>query len=158
MNEVIYLEDGDIATLDGDTYEVHRVSGGEATSPVPVRIEAPPKREGRGRYAHFMHKEIHEQPETLREVMKGRLDHEGGTAVFSGLQRTNEELREWHRIVLTGCGTTYHAALAGESLIEALARIPVECEYASEFRYRNVPLDSRTAVFAMSQSGRRRIP
>ena len=153
VNEVIYLEDGDIATLDGNSYEVHRVSGGEATSPAPVRVEVPPKREGRGRYAHFMHKEIHEQPDTLREAMKGRLDREGATATFSGLQRTNEELREWHRIVLTGCGTTYHAALAGESLIEALARIPVECEYASEFRYRNVPLDSRTAVFAMSQSG-----
>jgi glucosamine--fructose-6-phosphate aminotransferase (isomerizing) len=100
-----------------------------------------------------MLKEIHEQPETLREAMKGRLDLEEATARFTGLHRSNEQLRDLKRIILTGCGTTFHAALAGEYLIESLARIPVECDYASEFRYRNAPLDPETAVFAMSQSG-----
>jgi len=100
-----------------------------------------------------MLKEIHEQPDTLREAMKGRLNHEEATARFTGLHRGNEQLRELKRIILTGCGTTFHAALAGEYMIEALARIPVECDYASEFRYRNTPLDPETAVFAMSQSG-----
>lgn len=117
------------------------------------KIEVEARATGKGGFPHFMLKEIHEQPHALREGMKGRIILEEATARFTGLHRTNEQLRDLKRIILTGCGTTFHAALAGEYMIESLARTPVECDYASEFRYRNAPLDSETAVFVMSQSG-----
>ena len=96
-----------------------------------------------------MLKEIFEQPETIRNAMRGRLDRDAATAVFGGLEPlTPQQLRSVERIVLTACGTSWHAALVGEYMIEALARIPVEVEYASELRYRNPPLDTNTLLFA----------
>jgi len=153
VEDIIYLKDQDIAALDGETFHIATVDGGISAAPKIRKIEVEARATGKGRFPHHMLKEIHEQPETLREAMKGRLNHEEATARFTGLHRGNEQLRELKRIILTGCGTTFHAALAGEYMIEALARIPVECDYASEFRYRNSPLDPETAVFAMSQSG-----
>jgi len=153
VDDVIYMKDQDIAALDGESFHLATVSGSTAAPPKLRKIEVEARATGKGRFAHHMLKEIHEQPETLREAMKGRLDLEEATARFTGLHRSNEQLRDLKRIILTGCGTTFHAALAGEYLIESLARIPVECDYASEFRYRNAPLDPETAVFAMSQSG-----
>jgi glucosamine--fructose-6-phosphate aminotransferase (isomerizing) len=104
-------------------------------------------------YDHYMLKEIHEQPESLRNAMRGRLSDDDATAMFGGLNLTPQQLRSVNRIILTGCGTSWHAALLGEYLIEEFARIPVEVEYASELRYRNPPVDSDTLVFAISQSG-----
>jgi glutamine---fructose-6-phosphate transaminase (isomerizing) len=104
-------------------------------------------------YPHYMLKEIHEQPETLRNTMRGRLSTDEATAHFGGLNLTPQQLRSVNRIVLTACGTSWHAALVGEYLIEELARIPVEVEYASELRYRNPPMDDRTLLFAITQSG-----
>ena len=153
VEDIIYLKDQDIAALDGETFHIATVAGGIVTAPKIRKIQVEARATGKGRFPHHMLKEIHEQPDTLREAMKGRLNHEEATARFTGLHRGNEQLRELKRIILTGCGTTFHAALAGEYMIEALARIPVECDYASEFRYRNTPLDPETAVFAMSQSG-----
>jgi glucosamine--fructose-6-phosphate aminotransferase (isomerizing) len=153
VQDVVYLKDQDIAALDGESFHITKVNGSEATAPKLQKIEVEARATGKGVFPHFMLKEIHEQPHALREAMKGRMIPEEATARFTGLHRTNEQLRDLKRIILTGCGTTFHAALAGEYMIEDLARIPVECDYASEFRYRNAPLDSETAVFAMSQSG-----
>ena len=153
VQDVIYLKDQDIAALDGESFHIAKVNGSEASVPKLRKIEVEARATGKGGFPHFMLKEIHEQPHALREAMKGRIIPEEATARFTGLHRTNEQLRDLKRIILTGCGTTFHAALAGEYMIEDLARIPVECDYASEFRYRNAPLDSETAVFAMSQSG-----
>ena len=106
-----------------------------------------------GGYPHYMLKEIFEQPESLQNAMRGRLDRDEATAVFGGLNLTPQQLRQVNRIVLTACGTSWHAALVGEYLIEEFARIPVEVEYASELRYRNPPLDRDTLLFAITQSG-----
>jgi glucosamine--fructose-6-phosphate aminotransferase (isomerizing) len=106
-----------------------------------------------GPFHHHMLKEIYEQPEALENALRGRFDHEDASAKFGGLNLTTHQLREIDRIVLTACGTSWHAALVGEYLIEEFARIPVEVEYASEFRYRNPPLDKNTIVIALTQSG-----
>jgi glucosamine--fructose-6-phosphate aminotransferase (isomerizing) len=100
-----------------------------------------------------MLKEIFEQPETIRNAMRGRLSLDEATAVFGGLNLPPQQLRAVNRILLTACGTSWHAALVGEYLIEELAQIPVEVEYASELRYRNPPLDHNTLLFAITQSG-----
>jgi glucosamine--fructose-6-phosphate aminotransferase (isomerizing) len=106
-----------------------------------------------GGFAHFMLKEIHEQHETIKAAMRGRLSRDDATAVFGGLNLTPRQLQKVRRIVLTGCGTSWHAALVGEYLIEQFARLPVEVEYASELRYRNPPIDEGTLLFAITQSG-----
>src|SRR2546426_989181 len=100
-----------------------------------------------------MLKEIHEQPDALRNAMRGRLDEGEGSAHFGGLNLDPQRLRQVDRIIMTACGTSYHAALVGEYLFEEFARIPVEVEYASEFRYRNPPIDRTTIVLAITQSG-----
>jgi glucosamine--fructose-6-phosphate aminotransferase (isomerizing) len=100
-----------------------------------------------------MLKEIREQPDTVYNACRGRLRRAEGTAVFGGLNLTARQLRRVRRVVFAACGTSWHAALVGEYLIERLAHLPVEVEYASEFRYRNAPLDDRTLVFVLSQSG-----
>ncbi|MDP4879601.1 MAG: glutamine--fructose-6-phosphate transaminase (isomerizing), partial [Opitutales bacterium] len=104
-------------------------------------------------YDHFMQKEIFEQPTSLENGMRGRFSDDGSTAVFGGLNLNPQELRQIDRILFIACGTAWHACLVAEYLIERFARIPVEVEYASEFRYRNAPLDKNTLVFAISQSG-----
>ena len=100
----------------------------------------------RGDYPHYMLKEIYEQPETLANAMRGRLVAGDGTAHFGGLNLTAQQLRQVDRVIMTACGTSYHAALVGEYLFEELARIPVEVEYASEFRYRYPPVDRSTVA------------
>src|SRR6202041_1372272 len=107
----------------------------------------------KGRYAHFMLKEIHEQPETLENALRGRFEEADATAHFGGLNLDTARLRQVERVIMTGCGTSYHAGLVGEYLFEALARLPVEVGYASEFRYGNPPIDRNTIVLALTQSG-----
>ncbi|MFH1755536.1 MAG: glutamine--fructose-6-phosphate transaminase (isomerizing), partial [Candidatus Latescibacterota bacterium] len=104
-------------------------------------------------YPHFMLKEIFEQPETIQNAFRGRIIRGEGLAKLGGLNMTEQELREIKRIVILGCGTSWHAALIGEYLIEEHARLPVEVEYASEFRYRNPVMESGTVTLAISQSG-----
>ncbi len=104
-------------------------------------------------YPHYMLKEIFEQPETVRNALRGRLSLDEATAIFGGLNLSPGQLRGVNRIVLTACGTSWHAALVGEYLLEELAQIPVEVEYASELRYRNPPIDNQTLFFAITQSG-----
>jgi len=150
--EVIYLDDGDVAVLEPEGYRTIHLERGvvrRAVHEVTWDLEAIEK----GGYPHFMLKEIHEQPDSLRDVMRGRLLEEEGNARLGGVTLSDEELRGIRRIVITACGTSWHAALLGEYLLEELARIPVEVEYASEFRYKNPVLEDGTLVLAISQSG-----
>jgi len=102
---------------------------------------------------HFMLKEIYEQPQTLQDAMRGRLCEDDATAKFGGLNIPPRQLRRVNRVLLTACGTSWHAALVGEYLMEEFARLPVEVEYGSELRYRNPPVDHDTILFSITQSG-----
>ncbi|HLU25792.1 MAG TPA: glutamine--fructose-6-phosphate transaminase (isomerizing) [Longimicrobiales bacterium] len=149
---VVYLDDGEIAVLTRDGYELMSLSGGpveKEVKEVSWDLEAIEK----GGHEHFMLKEIFEQPETLRNALRGRLLEDEGTVKLGGLNMTPEQLREVRNITLIGCGTSWHAALIGEYMLEEVARIPVEVEYASEFRYRNPVVDKDTLVIVISQSG-----
>ena len=107
----------------------------------------------KGVYEHHMLKEIHEQPEALANALRGRLDDAEAGIHFDGLNLDSRRLRKTERLILTACGTSYHAALVGEYLFEEIVRLPVEVEHAGEFRYRNSPVDRNTIVLAVSQSG-----
>jgi len=150
--EAIYLKDYDIAALGRDEFEITSLLGGASGFEVS-KVEFSEEDVSRGDFAHYMLKEIYEQPATIRDAMRGRLSREEATAKLGGLGMTSGELRAIDRIILTGCGTASHAAMCGEYIIEALAHVPVEVEFASEFRYRNLPLPKDTLVFCISQSG-----
>jgi glucosamine--fructose-6-phosphate aminotransferase (isomerizing) len=149
---VVYLDEGEMVVIDDDGYRTFTVEGEAVDKQVDELNWALEQIEKAG-YPHFMLKEIHEQPESVRNAMRGRLLHDVGTAKLGGLNLSEEELRGIKRIVITACGTSYYAGLIGEYLLEEHARIPVEVEYASEFRYRNPILDEGTLVIAISQSG-----
>ncbi|MBC8868936.1 MAG: glutamine--fructose-6-phosphate transaminase (isomerizing) [Planctomycetes bacterium] len=151
-DKIVYLADHQVAVVTADGLRVtHRERGRVSHSVQPLEIETDDV-ELNG-FPHYMLKEIFEQPESLANTMRGRLCAEDATAVFGGLNLTAQELRNADRILLTACGTSWHAGLVGEYLIEQLARIPVEVEYASELRYRNPPVDRGTLLFAITQSG-----
>ena len=150
--DVVYLDDGDYAVLDTNGYRINNFHGAQVNRSVHAvtwDIEVIEK----GGYEHFMLKEISEQPSSLRNVMRGRLLEEEGDSRLGGIADHQPDLRRVRRVVITACGTSWHAALLGEYMIEELARIPVEVEYASEFRYRNPVLEEGTLVLAISQSG-----
>ena len=150
--DVVYLDDGDYAVLDMDGYRIKNIHGAQVNRTrheVTWNLEAIEK----GGYEHFMLKEIFEQPSSLRDVMRGRLLEEDGDSRLGGIADHQPDLSRVKRVVITACGTSWHAALLGEYMIEELARIPVEVEYASEFRYRNPVLEDGTLVLAISQSG-----
>ncbi|WP_420635555.1 glutamine--fructose-6-phosphate transaminase (isomerizing) [Candidatus Palauibacter sp.] len=157
--QVVYLDDDEIAVLTPDGYETSDLGsrlGRAGREPIRKEIShidwdiETIEREG---YPHFMLREIHEQPNTVRDATRGRLLEAEGTARLGGMDELESEISRTERIVLTGCGTSWHAALAGEYLIEEVARIPVEVEYASEFRYRNPIIAPGTLVGGISQSG-----
>ena len=151
-DKIVYMEDHELAVVTADSLRViHRDRGHVSPSVQLLEIEAGGM--DLGGYTHYMLKEIFEQPESIRNAMRGRLDHDAATAKFGGLNLSPQQLRSINRILMTACGTSWHAALVGEYQIEALARIPVEVEYASELRYRNPPLDDHSLVFAITQSG-----
>ncbi len=150
--DAIYLKDYDIAALTKDEFEITSLVGGASGFEVS-KVEFSEEDVSKGDFPHYMLKEIFEQPETIQDAMRGRLSREQGTSVLGGLDMTAEELRKIERIILCGCGTASHAAMVGEYVIEALAHIPTEVEFASEFRYRNMPLPKDSLVFVISQSG-----
>jgi len=151
-NQVVYLNDYDVVTVTADEFSV--LSLGSDIARVQIsEIQFNPEAAERGKYPHYMLKEIFEQPTTVRNAMRGRIDHDEATAKFGGLNMSIAELRAVDHIVLTACGTSWHAALVGEYLLEEFAHLPVEVEYASEFRYRNPPLEKNTLVIAITQSG-----
>jgi glutamine---fructose-6-phosphate transaminase (isomerizing) len=149
---VIYLEDRELATIHRNgirTSTVDAVPTHKEVQQVEWSLEQIEKKN----YEHFMLKEIMEQPESLADTVRGRLDLEAGEVVLGGVRDVAKQLTHARRVVLVGCGTAWHAALVGEYLFEDLARIPTEVDYASEFRYRNPIIDEGTIVVAISQSG-----
>ncbi len=149
---VVYLDDGEMVVLTRVGYRVRTLEVSRIDKPVN-QIEWDLATIERGGFSHFMLKEIFEQPESLCNTLRGHLLEEEGSARLHGLNLSDEELGQFNRIIITACGTSWHAALIGEYMLEEMARIPVEVEYASEFRYRNPIVDERTLVVAISQSG-----
>ena len=150
--KVVYLNDYDVATITPERFDVLNL--GTDTANVQIsNLEFSQEDAVRGKYEHFMLKEIFEQPRTVENALRGRVDKEGATARFGGLNLTTAELRSIDRIVIAASGTSWHAALVGEYLIEELAQIPVEVEFAHEFCYRNAPLEKNTVLLVLSQSG-----
>ena len=149
---VVYLDDGEMAILSRDGYRIRDLDTHRIDKPVN-QIEWDLATIERGGFDHFMLKEIFEQPESLENTLRGHLLDDEGTARVHGLNMTDDELKAINRIVITACGTSWHSGLIGEYMLEELARIPVEVEYASEFRYRNPVVDEKTLVIAISQSG-----
>lgn len=150
--KVVYLNDYDVVTIDRNAFRVSSLtkrSAGFEISDIDFQQADAEK----GDFPHYMLKEIFEQPQAIQNAIRGRLSHEEATAVLGGLNLSPQELRDVDRILITGCGTALHAGMVGEHLIESIAQIPVEVDFASEFRYRNCPLDRRTLVFVVSQSG-----
>ncbi len=152
--KVIYLEDGEMVVITRDGYKTTDLRNTHVDKAIS-EISWDMKEIQKGGYAHFMLKEIHEQPESLRNAIRGRLVPGDGTARLGGLQQglSEEDLKRFDRIVITGCGTSWHAALVGEYMLEEATGLPVEVEYASEFRYRNPIVNDRTLVITISQSG-----
>jgi glucosamine--fructose-6-phosphate aminotransferase (isomerizing) len=151
-DKIVYLSDHEVAVLTANSIRViHRDQGHVRHSVEVLEIESGDI--DRCGYDHYMLKEIFEQPEAIQNAMRGRLDEDAATAHFGGLSLSPQQLRRVERFLMTACGTSWHAALVAEYQIETLARLPVEVEYASELRYRNPPLPSRTLVFAITQSG-----
>ena len=150
--QVVYLDDGEMAVLSPEGFRTTTINA-EPVSKVVEEVEWDLAKIEKGGFAHFMLKEIFEQPESVRDSMRGRLLPAEGLARLGGLNLTEEQVREIRRIIILGCGTSWHAGLIGEYMLEERARIPVEVEYASEFRYRNPIVDDGTAVLVISQSG-----
>ena len=150
--KVVYLDDGEMAVVDRNGYRIVDLNATEITKKVS-RIDWDLGQIERGGFAHFMLKEIFEQPQTLEQTMRGRLLDDEGTSKLGGLNLTDDELLTFDNIVITACGTSWHSALIGEHMIEELTRVPVEVEYASEFRYRNPIVNERTLCIVISQSG-----
>jgi len=151
--QVIYLDDGDVAVLCRDGYRILDVNEASQIDREVSQIDWDLDMIERGGYAHFMLKEIFEQPASVENTMRGRLLSEEGTAKLGGLNMTADDLLHVQNIVITACGTSWHSALIAEHMIEECARVPVEVEYASEFRYRNPIVSDRTLCIVISQSG-----
>ncbi len=148
--DVIFLEDGDIAILESDGVRITDLDGNGVERAVQTINWDPVAAEKCG-YRHFMIKEIHEQPHAVLDTMRGRFSEESGEIFFEGLDKSY--FKDVKRIVVLACGTSYHASLIGKYMIEALARVPVQVDIASEFRYRDPIIDKSTLAIAVSQSG-----
>jgi glucosamine--fructose-6-phosphate aminotransferase (isomerizing) len=151
--QVVYLEDGEVAEIRRDGFFTRDLIHNEDLDKEIEEITFDLEQIEKGGFEHFMLKEIHEQPESLRNGMRGRLIEESGTAKLGGLENVVEKIVNARRIIFVACGTSWHAGLVGEYMLEQYAQIPVEVEYASEFRYRNPILYKDDVVFFISQSG-----
>jgi glutamine---fructose-6-phosphate transaminase (isomerizing) len=149
---VVYLDDGEMAVLTREGYRVRNLVTARISKEVN-QIDWDLAQVERGGYPHFMLKEICEQPESLKNTLRGHLLEEEGTARVTGLNLTDDELKQIERVIITACGTSWHSGIIGEYMLEEMARLPVEVEYASEFRYRNPVVDPHTLVIGISQSG-----
>lgn len=151
--QVVYLDDEQIAVVRRDgTFEIRSIENVLQT-PFIQELNMEIERLEKGGYDYFMLKEIHEQPTTIQDSMRGRLDAEEGWVTLGGMQNHLDQIKNADRIIIVACGTSWHSGLIAEYLIEDLARIPVEVEYASEFRYRNPIITEKDVVIAISQSG-----
>jgi glucosamine--fructose-6-phosphate aminotransferase (isomerizing) len=149
---VIYLDNGEMAVLTRDGYRVRTLTSRRVDKPIN-QIEWDLETIERGGFDHFMLKEIFEQPESIENTMRGHLLEESGNVRVYGLKLADDEVKRIKRIIITACGTSWHSALIGKYMLEEMARIPTEVEYASEFRYRNPIVGEDTLVIAISQSG-----
>ncbi len=149
---VSYLKDGEVGVITREGVTTTTL-GNVETKKFIEELTIELAQIERGGYDHFMLKEIYEQPETIRNALRGRLLVDEGEVKLGGLEHVRDRLLKARRIILIGCGTSWHAALVGEYMLEQIAKIPAEVEYASEFRYRNPVLTSEDVVFVISQSG-----
>lgn len=149
---VVHLDDGELAFVRADGFETSTLEGGR-TSKTPATLSLANDAYDKGDFAHFMRKEIAEQPEAIRRTLSGRLDRRFNTTHIGGLEMSARELLEIRRVKILGCGSAYIAGAVGAHLIEQLARIPAHAEPASEFRYRNPVIEQDTLYIAVSQSG-----
>ncbi|NWK55376.1 glutamine--fructose-6-phosphate transaminase (isomerizing) [Verrucomicrobiaceae bacterium N1E253] len=150
--QAIYLDDDDIARIEGSQVDIRSLGAGTVTR-TPAEIDWSPDAAEKGGYEHYMLKEVFEQPEAIRNTIRGRIDTTRGTAILSGLNLSPRELVDIRRLLVVGCGTSMNAGLIGEYAVEDFAGIPAEVEQAAEFRYRNPIVGSRDMVLAISQSG-----
>jgi glucosamine--fructose-6-phosphate aminotransferase (isomerizing) len=150
--DFVYLEEGDLAVLSADKVEIYNKKGELANRPTR-RVDWTPVMAEKSGHKHFMHKEMHEQPRAVADTLRGRVLLSESDVHFEGWNLTQEMVKKLRRVTLLACGTSYHAGVAGRAMIESLARIPVEVELASEFRYRNPIIDETHLAVAVSQSG-----
>jgi glucosamine--fructose-6-phosphate aminotransferase (isomerizing) len=150
--QVVYLNDDEVAVVTKEGYITKTIHNQEVEKEVEELTFSLEQIE-KGGFPHFMLKEIYEQPESLRNAMRGRLQPEEGTAKLGGLMAVQDKLKNARRLVITSCGTSWHAALAGKYMLEQIARVPVEVDYASEFRFRNPIVTPEDVVVVISQSG-----
>jgi glucosamine--fructose-6-phosphate aminotransferase (isomerizing) len=150
--EVVYINDYELAIIKGNELVLKNL-GNETITPFVQQLDMELAAIEKGGYEHFMLKEIHEQPKTIFDCLRGRLDVVNGEIIMAGVQEHIEALKNAKRIIVVACGTSWHAGLVAEYIIEELCRIPVEVEYASEFRYRNPIIEKGDVIFAISQSG-----
>jgi glucosamine--fructose-6-phosphate aminotransferase (isomerizing) len=150
--EVVYINDFELAIIKGNELVLKNL-GNETITPFVQQLDMELAAIEKGGYEHFMLKEIHEQPQTIFDCLRGRLDVANGEIIMAGVQEHIEALKNAKRIIVVACGTSWHAGLVAEYIIEELCRIPVEVEYASEFRYRNPIIEKGDVLFAISQSG-----
>ena len=152
-NKVIYLQDGEVICMHRNgSYQIRSLDN-KLSDPEIMELDLKIDELEKGGFAHFMLKEIHQQPITVAESMRGRINGAEGWAILGGMRQNLGRISQAKRIILTACGTSYYAALIGEYLLEDLARIPSEVEYASEFRYRNPIINEDDFIVALSQSG-----
>lgn len=152
--EAVYLDDGEMATVTlGKAVDVRKIIDNLQVIPSVQELQLNLEEIEKGGYEHFMLKEIYEQPKSIRDTMRGRILVDEGIIKMAGIWDNQERFLNAKRIIIVACGTSYHAGLVGEYLIEDLARIPVEVEYASEFRYRHPIINKKDIVIAISQSG-----
>ena len=151
-NQVVYLDDYEIAVIRNNKLQVKTIEN-VATNPYITQLEMELEAIEKGGYEHFMLKEIYEQPKSIADCLRGRLDAASGRLVLGGLRDYMNKFQNAERIIITACGTSWHAGLVAEYLFEEFARVPVEVEYASEFRYRNPVISEKDFVIAISQSG-----
>jgi glucosamine--fructose-6-phosphate aminotransferase (isomerizing) len=152
-NNVVYLNDEEMAVLHRDGNLEVRTLGNISKSPYIQKLEMDLEKIEKGGYEHFMLKEIFEQPQVIQDCMRGRMNAEQGWIKLGGVNEFSARINNAKRIIITACGTSWHSGLIGEYLIEELARVPVEVEYASEFRYRNPIVTEKDVILAISQSG-----
>lgn len=150
--EVVYVNDYELAIVRPDELVLKNL-GNEKITPFVTRLDMELAAIEKGGYDHFMVKEIFEQPSTILDCLRGRLDASAGTITMKGIEDNIEHFKHARRIIMVACGTSWHAALLAEYIIEELCRIPVEVEYASEFRYRNPIINKGDIIIAISQSG-----
>ncbi len=151
-NKVIYLKDGEIAIVESQELTIKSIEN-VVQVPYVQELELNLEQLEKGGYPHFMLKEIYEQPKSIFDSYRGRFDAKTGEIIMRSMEEYADRLKEIKRLILIGCGTSWHAGLVGEYLFEDLARVPVEVEYASEFRYRNPVIYGDDLIIAISQSG-----